>query len=92
MAILSPLHLEGWEIGRAPPLPVSRTFWIISHTLPSTPSPLPPLPNPFPSSSSPPFYLFLSAQGSPPPLCTCPSGMAAVEVPHLMRAGCCTSS
>jgi hypothetical protein len=67
MAILSPLHLEGWEIGRAPPLPVSRTFWIISHTLPSTPSPLPPLPNPFPSSSSPPFYFFLSARGSLPP-------------------------
>jgi hypothetical protein len=66
MAILSPLRLEGWVIGRAPTVPESRLSRSLAiHSL--LPPPSPPSSPPTPSSSSPPFYLFLPHKGAPPP-------------------------
>jgi hypothetical protein len=91
MAILSPLRLEGWVIGRAPTVPESRLYRSLAiHSL--LPPPSPPLFSPNPQLQFSSFLSLSSAQGCPPPLCTCPPGMAAVEVPHLLRAGCCTRS
>jgi hypothetical protein len=97
MAILSPLHLEGWEIGRAPTLPVSRTFWIINHTFPLPPLPsLPHPPPPLTLSPAPALLLSISffQHKGPPPLVHMPArhGSSRSTAPHLLRAGCCTSS